>query len=69
MDDSLGLIELPKNVPRNGTIAAGEKLTFVTSGIADWRYVLWGVKLDVYGVVVLCDIQNRKGDGSESWLR
>ena len=40
-------IVLPKNIPSNGTIPAAGKLTFVTPGLTDWRYVIWGVKLDV----------------------
>ena len=37
-------IVLPKNIPSNGTIPAAGKLT---PGLTDWRYVIWGVKLDV----------------------
>ena len=45
--DNAEQIDLPKNIPSNGTIPAAGKLTFVTSGLTDWRYVIWGVKLDV----------------------
>ena len=45
--DEAEQIVLPKNLPSNGTIPAAGKLTFVTPGLTDWRYVIWGVKLDV----------------------